>query len=104
MPFSAKQTYKSFTLVAALATALASSVAMASGSDAVGRAKTGDAAAYNLGKRVFAVKIACDSCPKPGLDLNKSSAQNLLHNTPDANLTADEKEALSVYLKRRFKL
>ncbi len=87
-----------------LITSLASSLALASGSDAVGHAQTGDKANYNLGKRVFAVKIACDSCSMPGFDLNKSSAQDLLDKLSEANLLEQEQEALSVYLKRRFKL
>ncbi|HAG94383.1 MAG: hypothetical protein CMK83_13525 [Pseudomonadales bacterium] len=83
---------------------MASSLALASGSDAVGHAQTGDKANYNLGKRVFAVKIACESCSMPGFDLNKSSAQELLQKLPQADLTSREQEAVSVYLKRRFKL
>ena len=36
--------------------------------------------------------------------LHKSSAQELLQKLPQADLTSREQEAVSVYLKRRFKL
>ena len=77
---------------------------LASGSSAVGQAKTGGAAAYNQGKRIFATKVACEDCPNPNMSLNKDSAQTLLGTLPELKLSEQDQEALAVYLKRRFKL
>jgi hypothetical protein len=84
--------------------ALAAGMASASGSDGGGSAETGDAAAYNTGKSVFATKIACASCPMAGKSLDAASARALLANKGNATLSAQESAALDVYLKRRFKL
>ncbi len=80
------------------------SIALASGSDAVGAAQTGDRAAYNLGKRVYAVKIACESCPMAGKKLNKDTAKIMLMSDSKTDLTTSEEKALTIYLKRRFRL
>lgn len=88
----------------ALALALAGGLAQASGSDGGGSAETGDAAAYNTGKAVYANKLACSTCPLAGQGVSAEIARNLLKNQPDAKLSADESAALAVYLKRRFKL
>jgi hypothetical protein len=86
------------------ALSLAAAVALASGSDGGGSAETGDAAAYNNGKSVFASKFACASCPMAGMSLDASKAKELLNNKRGVSLSADESAALDVYLKRRFKL
>jgi hypothetical protein len=88
----------------ALALALAGGLAHASGSDGGGAAETGDAAAYNTGKSVYASKLACSGCPMAGKSLDAGMARELLVNTKGVTLTADESQALAVYLKRRFKL
>lgn len=80
------------------------STLFASGSSAVGQAKTGSSASYNHGKRVFATKISCASCPQPDISLNKTSAQTLLETLPEFKLSLKDQESLQVYLKRRFKL
>lgn len=77
----------------------------ASGSDGSGAgAQTGEARLYNQGKGVYAHKIACDSCPMAGKTLDKNLAMELLGNPSVPSLSQDEKSALDVYLKRRFKL
>jgi hypothetical protein len=88
----------------ALALALAGGLVHASGSDAGGSAETGDAAAYNTGKGIYASKLACSGCPMAGKSLDAGMARELLVNTQGVTLTADESQALAVYLKRRFKL
>ena len=95
---------KSTQLLFATLMAFYSSLALASGSDGAGRAQTGDGASYNLGKRVYAVKLGCDSCPMADMPLNKQSAEKLLQGGVEVELSAREEEALTVYLKRRFKL
>jgi hypothetical protein len=88
----------------ALSTAATMAHAMASGSDGGGSAETSDAAAYNMGKTVYATKVACDGCPMAGKSLTAESARQLLASKPQANLSAGETKALTVYLTRRFKL
>ncbi|BFM05603.1 hypothetical protein [Halioxenophilus aromaticivorans] len=80
------------------------SFAQASGSDAGASAKTGDAAAYQLGKQIFAKKFACKSCPLHKQRLNKSLAQEVLMGKPNVAMSEDENQALQVFLQRRFKL
>lgn len=90
--------------LAALSFTTFTSLALASGSDAIGSAQTGATADYNKGKRIYAVKIACKTCPMSGKKLNKSVAQKLLNQGAGTSLTAAENHSLQVYLKRRFKL
>lgn len=97
-------TQKLVHLSAALALCLSTAAAFASGSDAAGGAETGDAHAYNLGKSVFATKLACSNCPMAGRKLDQVMAKELLAGNKQASLSADEAQALGVYLKRRFKL
>ena len=78
--------------------------AFASGSDAGGGAETGDAQSYNVGKGVYAQKLACKSCPLAGKSLDAAMARALLSSTETYSLSADEQQALAVYLKLRFKL
>lgn len=89
---------------AAASFALAAGLALASGSDGGGSAETGDAAAYNAGKGVYAAKLACTGCPMAGKSLDASMARELLTNKRGTALTPEESAALEVYLKRRFKL
>ena len=78
--------------------------AFASGSDAGGGAETGDAQSYNVGKGVYAQKLACKACPLAGKSLDAAMARGLLSGTETYSLSADEQQALAVYLKLRFKL
>jgi hypothetical protein len=84
--------------------ALAANIALASGSEGGSHAETGDAAAYNTGKSVYATKLACSGCPLAGKPLNTETARALLANKGNVTLTPQESAALDVYLKRRFKL
>ena len=84
--------------------ALAAGLALASGSDGGGSAETGDAAAYNAGKGVYAAKLACTGCPMTGKSLDASMARELLTNKRGTALSPEESASLDVYLKRRFKL
>jgi Fe-S cluster biogenesis protein NfuA len=96
---------KSFRLIALAALlALTNGVASASGSDGGGSAETGDAAAYNTGKAVYAAKLNCSGCPMSGKSLDAGMARDLLSNKKGVTLSAEESQALDVYLKRRFKL
>lgn len=96
---------KSFRWIALAALlALTNGVASASGSDGGGSAETGDAAAYNTGKGVYAAKLNCNGCPMSGKSLDAGMARDLLSNKKGVTLSAEESQALEVYLKRRFKL
>ena len=90
------------TLAVALTWAAGSS--FASGSDAGGGAETGDAQAYNIGKGVYAQKLACKSCPLAGKSLDSAMARDLAAGKETAGLNAEEQQALAVYLSRRFRL
>lgn len=79
-------------------------IAMASGSDAAGGNQTSDAQAYNLGKGVYAQKLACSGCPLAGKNVTAEIAADLLNGKGTQSLSADEAQVLAVYLKRRFKL
>ena len=89
---------------AALTLALSATLVLASGSDGGGGAETGDAAAYNMGKSVYASKLACTNCPMAGKSLDAAMARQLVETKPAVTLSDDESKALAVYLKRRFKL
>ena len=78
--------------------------AFASGSDGGGSAETGDAQSYNVGKGVYAQKLACKACPLAGKSLDAAMARGLLGGAETYSLNADEQQALAVYLKLRFKL
>jgi hypothetical protein len=93
-----------FRAALAIALAMAAGLALASGSDAGGSAETGDAAAYNTGKGIYASKFGCSGCPMAGKGLDASSARELLANKKGVSLSAEESNALEVYLKRRFRL
>lgn len=81
---------------------MTASLSFASGSVVVGGAQTGDGAAYQRGKRLYNLKLACDGCVMDGKKLNKDSAMMLLENGVDRSLSSDEKHDVEVYLKRRF--
>ena len=92
-------------LAAATAMALFSAAAMASGNDGGGGAETGDTAAYNTGKSVYAGKFGCGACPLASKKLDASLARELVATKPGGvTLSAAESRALDVYLKRRFRL
>jgi hypothetical protein len=88
----------------AVALLLGSTGALASGSEGIGGGQTSDTALYNAGKGVYADKFACSACPLASKSLNASLAKEILSGTPKVQLSADEQAAISVYLKRRFKI
>ena len=94
--------FASATLLALSALFCAS--AFASGSDAGGGAETGDAQDYNVGKGIYAQKLACKSCPLAGKSLDAAMASQLLSGKETYALSAEEQQALATYLKLRFKL
>jgi hypothetical protein len=99
-----KYSIRAVRATAAASLAFLAAAALASGSDGGGHAETGDAAAYNTGKSVFATKLACSSCPMAGKSLDAATARELLANKRGVTLSEQESAALDVYLKRRFKL
>jgi len=84
--------------------ALFGTSALASGSDAGGGAETGNSQSYNVGKAVYAQKLACKSCPLAGKKLDAAMANQLLKTIDTYSLSANEQQALATYLKLRFKL
>jgi hypothetical protein len=89
--------------LAGLSLAVAAHAALASGSDGGSSAEMGDTAAYNMGKSIYAMKLACDKCPLAGKSLDSAMAKQVM-DKPPVTLTANEAKALSVYMKRRFKM
>ena len=83
---------------------LAAAPSWASGSDASGGTLTDDAQAYNVGKGVYAQKLACKGCPMAGKSLDAAMARELMSSTDMPALSAQEKQALAVYLARRFRM
>ena len=100
--------HKRFKTMAAASVLLASTLlgapAFASGSDAGGGAETGDTQSYNLGKGLYAQRLACKSCPLAGKGLDATLARQLLTGKETYGLSAEEQRSLAVYLKLRFKL
>ena len=80
------------TLAAALIWAAGSS--FASGSDAGGGAETGDAQLYNIGKGVYAQKLACKSCPLAGKSLDSAMARDLAAGKGTTGLNAEEQQEI----------
>ncbi|GAB1255588.1 hypothetical protein NBRC116494_00900 [Aurantivibrio plasticivorans] len=81
-----------------------SSMSFASGADTSAGARTGDAVAYQIGKRVYATQFSCKSCPLSGKKLTKDSAKAILNGEPKVSLSDSDAQALATFLKRRFKL
>ena len=94
---------RSVFVIGALA-ALMSSAVLASGSDSFSAAPTGDTRLYNAGKGVYADKLSCSSCPLAGKSLDTELAKQVLSGKPQIALSADEQSALTLYLKRRFRI
>lgn len=75
----------------------------ASGSDAAGGGYVRDAQYYNIGKGVYAQKVACNGCPMAGKTLDSATARELAAGKGTPALSTEEQQALTVYLERRFK-
>lgn len=99
MVFSRKYTL----VIGALATAIGSAV-FASGSESFSQAQSSDVGLYNAGKGVYADKFSCAGCPLAGKSLNAEVAKGVLAGNPKVTLSGDEESAISMYLKRRFKI
>lgn len=91
-------------LLATLALAASASTAFASGSESFSSGPSSDARLYNVGKGVYADKLACSSCPLADKTLTAEVAKAVLNGEPKVDLTNDEAQALGAYLKRRFKI
>lgn len=78
--------------------------AFASGSEGFSSAQSNDTRLYNAGKGVYAEKFSCSTCPLAGKALNANVAKEVLDGTPKVQLSEDEKTAVMVYLKRRYKI
>lgn len=99
------QFYSLKRLALALTLPLIAGAAFASGSDSFGGGLSGEQQRYNEGKAVYAQKLACADCAMAGKALDKALAQSLLADADkSAKLSDDERAALAVYLKLRFKL
>lgn len=83
---------------------LVSGQVSASGSDSFSSARTGEAAAYQLGKKVFAKNYSCKTCPLYKQRLNKDLAEQILTGEPKVDLSKNDAAALQAFLQRRFKL
>ena len=64
---------------------------------------------YNMGKQVFYKKVACDSCPLPGKNLDKRSAMNVIDQLNSdkmlmQKLSGKERKAATYYLQKRHKI
>ena len=88
-----------------LALSFMAGTVFASGSDSLGTGLSGEQARYNAGKAVYAQKLACPDCMMAGKMLDKMQAQQIIANTDVMSKLSDtEREALTTYLKLRFKL
>jgi hypothetical protein len=78
--------------------------AFASGSDSFSTTSSATGQ-YNAGKRVFAERLACDGCMFAGKSIDKEIAMKVVSD-PKATeaLSADEKEVVVAYAKKRFRL
>lgn len=87
----------------ALAALSSSLPALASGSISFGSGASGSAKTYNLGKQVASQKLLCGACPLKDQTMDKALAGRVLAEAPlTAALSADERSALTAYLRRRF--
>jgi hypothetical protein len=86
------------------ALSLYSSGVLASGADISKGAKTSNTQLYNVGKRVYKEKFACDGCSMANKYLDEESAKTILKGTEIATLSEREAKGLEVYLTKKFDL
>ena len=96
--------YLAVLVLVAAATLLVQVPAFASGS-----ASAGDGVSprsdYARGKAITFSKLVCDTCPMKKADLNSESAATLRDGLGEIqDLSSEEKELVSEYLARRYKL
>jgi hypothetical protein len=89
----------------ALALVLLQSPAFASGSIG-GGAPRAEKRAYSEGKQLYLKQIACDSCVMPGGVTTAEQAQGLIEKLKNdyANLSEKQRQRVTSYLQRRFKI
>ncbi|MCG8611840.1 MAG: hypothetical protein MI864_15030 [Pseudomonadales bacterium] len=97
---------KRTSLAIMLGCTLLSSGLQASGSFSGGSA-SGLQNTYTLGKSVFHRKLVCSSCPLAGQELNRDSANKLIHQVEDSAsvqqvLSGKERKAVIHYIQKRF--
>lgn len=95
---------KKLAVALGMAAAVMGGAAFASGSESFSQGQNNDTRLYNAGKGVYADKFACSGCPLAGKPLNASVAKDVLGGSPKVALSGDEQDAVTVYLKRRFKI
>lgn len=78
--------------------------AFASGSEGFAQGPDNEARLYNVGKGVYADKFSCNGCPLAGKSLTADLAKEVLRGNPKVTLSPADQDAVTVYLKRRFKL
>ena len=88
---------------------IASAMLVGSASYGSGSSGSGSDSDYDLGKRVFQKKLACQSCPAGGQKINKESAAQWLEKMSSgqdigANLSSRERRLVAHFLEERFKL
>ena len=71
--------------------------------------KSGLQSPYNMGKQVFYKKVACDSCPLPGKNLDKQGAMSAIDQLNSnemlmQKLSGKERQAATYYLQKRHKI
>ena len=76
---------------------------------ASGSASAGDGVSprsdYSKGKAITFSKLVCDTCSMKKADLNRESAMSLKDSLDEMqDLSSEEKELVSEYLTRRYKL
>lgn len=92
-------------LLCALSMAVVAGSAFASGVDSFGGGLAGEQQMYTLGKATYTKKLGCSSCSLAGKSLDKSLAEQLLSDaSKTSQLSDEERAALAVFLKLRFKL
>jgi hypothetical protein len=84
--------------------ALVAGLAHASGSDSFPSASS-STSMYNTGKQVFAEQLACKGCAFDGKSIDKNIAMQIVSDKKATEkLSADDRDAVVLYAKKRFKL
>jgi hypothetical protein len=83
---------------------LAAGVSHASGSDNF-PSSSSSTSLYNAGKQVFSEQLACKGCAFDGKSIDKDIAKQIVNDKKvTEKLSADDREAVVSYAKKRFKL
>ena len=98
---------KKILALAATALCLSAGMAQASGSYSGGFSNNnGQAKAqYHKGKSLVQSKLLCSGCAMEGTKITRANAASVLQNVQaNSALTQEDKEAVSTYLLRRYKI